>query len=69
MTGDGSLTTPNATQEYLRELHDAYADKLNRVLEEGRDDLVPALVDAYEDEALEAITMSEPPTGSAGVSR
>ncbi len=63
------MSKPRDTKQYLRELHESYSDKLNRVLEEGRDDLVRAIVDAYEDEALQAITMSEPPTGSSGVPR
>lgn len=40
---------------YLRELHEAYIDKVNRLVAEDREDLIPEAVDAYAEEALRAI--------------
>ena len=45
--------------EDLRRLHDHYAWEVNAALEEGRDDLVEPLVEAYTDEALLVILRHE----------
>ena len=39
----------------LRELHDAYADRVNRLVEEGREDLALEVADAYTEEAIRLI--------------
>jgi hypothetical protein len=36
----------------LRDLHEVYADAVNRAIAENRDDLVRQLVSEYDDEAL-----------------
>jgi hypothetical protein len=51
-----SLPASPDIASYLHELHDSYVEKVNLAVEEGRDDLIPGLVDAYFDEALRAIT-------------
>jgi hypothetical protein len=51
--------SPDITS-YLHELHEGYVEKVNLAVEEGRDDLIPGLVDAYFDEALRAITAADP---------
>jgi hypothetical protein len=43
----------------LRDLHDSYADRVNRLLEEGREDLALEVADAYTEEALRLIVASE----------
>jgi len=55
------MSTPGDISQYLRELHEQYVDKVNRVLEEGQEDLARELADAYTDEALRAIAASETP--------
>jgi hypothetical protein len=42
----------------LRELHDAYADRVNRLVEEGREDLALEVADAYTEEAIRLIAAS-----------
>jgi hypothetical protein len=54
------LPTPDTDTERLRRLHDAYVEKVNLVLEEGREDLVPTLVESYDDEALRILTTVQP---------
>ena len=39
----------------LEELHAEYTFRVNSAVDESREDLIPALVDAYTDEALELI--------------
>jgi hypothetical protein len=51
-----SLPVSPDTTRYLHELHESYVEKVNLAVEEGREDLIPGLVDAYFDEALRAIT-------------
>jgi hypothetical protein len=50
------VPTPEDLSRQLRDLHDAYVDKVNRLVAEGREDLIQELVDAYSDEALAAMT-------------
>jgi predicted AAA+ superfamily ATPase len=52
VSGDG-------TSRRLRELHESYADRVNRLLEVGREDLAMELADAYAEEALRLIVASE----------
>ena len=42
--------------DHLRQLHDEYVFRLNSALQEGRDDLVGPLADAYTDDALRILT-------------
>jgi hypothetical protein len=42
--------------ERLSALHDSYVDRINSVLEQGREDLAMDLSDTYTDEALRIIT-------------
>jgi hypothetical protein len=46
------LSASPDTTRYLHELHESYVEKVNLAVEEGREDLIPGLVDAYFDEAL-----------------
>jgi hypothetical protein len=50
------VSTPEDLSRHLRDLHDAYVDKVNRLVAEGREDLIQELVDAYSDEALAAMS-------------
>ena len=43
----------------LRDLHDSYADRVNRLLEEDREDLAMELADVYTDEAYRRIVACE----------
>jgi hypothetical protein len=43
----------------LRDLHESYADRVNRLLEEDREDLAMEVADAYTDEAFRLIVASE----------
>jgi hypothetical protein len=56
------VPTPEDLSRHLRDLHDAYVDKVNRLVAEGREDLIQELVDAYSDEALAAMTGSAAPS-------
>ena len=47
--------------DLLRELHDAYAWKVNAAVAEGRMDLVRELADEYTDEALQLMTTHRSP--------
>jgi hypothetical protein len=49
------LSTPRDLSQYLRDLHDAYVDKVNRLVAEDREDLIQEVVDTYAEEALQAI--------------
>ena len=40
----------------LRELHEVYADAVNRAVAEDRDDLVQELVSQYDEEALKLMS-------------
>lgn len=50
------MPAPDDLSRYLRELHDDYVDKINRLVAENREDLIQGLVDAYTEEALAAMT-------------
>jgi hypothetical protein len=50
------VPAPDDLSRYLRELHDDYVDKINRLVAENREDLIQGLVDAYTEEALAAMT-------------
>jgi hypothetical protein len=47
-----------AISQRLRELHDSYADRVNRLVEEGREDLALEVADAYTEEAIRLIVAS-----------
>ena len=48
--------TPDATFTRLRELHQAYVEKVHLLVAEDREDLIPEAISAYADEALREIT-------------
>jgi|Tabmets5t2r1_1033131.scaffolds.fasta_scaffold31128_2 hypothetical protein len=48
--------TPDATYTRLRELHQAYVEKVHLLVAEDREDLIPDAISAYADEALREIT-------------
>ncbi len=50
------MITPHARPVCLGCLHQDYAEKVNRLVAEDREDLIPEAVAAYVDEALHAIT-------------
>ena len=50
------MTIPDATFLRLRALHQEYAEKVNQLVAEDREDLIPEAVATYADEALGAIT-------------
>lgn len=50
------MPMPDATFVRLRTLHQEYAEKVNRLVAEDREDLIPEAVATYADEALGAIT-------------
>lgn len=49
------MTIPDATFVRLRALHQEYAEKVNQLVEEDREDLIPEAVATYADEALGAV--------------
>ena len=49
------MSAPRDLSQYLRDLHDAYVDKVNRLVAEDREELIQEVVDAYAEEALQAI--------------
>jgi N-formylglutamate amidohydrolase len=53
------LSSPDDISQRLRDLHESYADRVNRLLEEDRDDLAMEVADAYTDEAFRLIVASE----------
>jgi hypothetical protein len=57
------VPTPDDLSRHLRDLHDAYVDKVNRLIAENREDLIQGLVDTYAEEALAAMTGSASSTG------
>jgi hypothetical protein len=46
------VSTPEELSGRLRDLHDAYVDKINRLVAQDREDLIQELTDAYTEEAL-----------------
>jgi uncharacterized protein (UPF0335 family) len=42
----------------LRELHDSYVERVNRLIEEDREDLALEVADAYTEEAIRLIVTS-----------
>ena len=46
----------SAISDHLRRLHDGYVFLVNCAIEEGRDDEVRRLADAYPDDALRVLT-------------
>ena len=53
------MSSPDDISQQLRDLHESYADRVNRLLEEDRDDLATEVADAYTDEAFRLIVASE----------
>ena len=52
------MPTPPTITEQLHELHEDYAGRVNRLVAEGREDLVRELADGYTEEALRLIVAS-----------
>jgi hypothetical protein len=52
------LPTPPTIAEQLLELHEDYADRVNCLVAEDREDLVRQLADGYTEEALRLIVAS-----------
>ena len=50
-----TMTIPDATFMRLRALHQEYAQKVNQLVAEDREDLLSEAAATYADEALEAI--------------
>jgi hypothetical protein len=50
-----TMTIPDATFVRLRALHQEYAEKVNQLVEEDREDLIPEAVATYAESALGAI--------------
>ncbi|TQS40910.1 hypothetical protein [Cryptosporangium phraense] len=48
------MPTAPSIEQYLQELHDDYASRINEAVAEDRDDLAWQLADAYTNEALRA---------------
>jgi hypothetical protein len=53
------LSSSDDISQQLRDLHESYADRVNRLLEEGREDLAMEIADTYTDEAFRLIVASE----------
>ena len=53
------MSSPDDISQQLRDLYESYADRVNRLLEEDRDDLATEVADAYTDEAFRLIVASE----------
>jgi hypothetical protein len=53
------LPTPPTIAEQLHELHEDYADRVNRLVAEDREDLVRELADRFTEEALRLIVASQ----------
>ena len=49
----------DATYLRLRDLHQEYAEKVNRLVAEDREDLIPDAVATYADEALHELTAAK----------
>ncbi len=52
------MPTPPTIAEQLHELHEDYADRVNRLVAEDREDLVRELADQFTEEALRLILAS-----------
>jgi hypothetical protein len=52
----GAVPADDVLTLRLRRLHDMHVEKVNQAVDEGREDLVRELSDAYADQALRAIT-------------
>jgi hypothetical protein len=53
------MSIADATYVRLRALHLEYAEKVNRLVAEDREDLIPEAVASYADEALHEITAAK----------
>ena len=49
------MPTPDATFTRLQDLHRHYVEKVNHLVAEDREDLIPEAISAYADEALREI--------------
>jgi hypothetical protein len=53
------MPTPDATFLRLQDLHRDYVEKVNRLVAEDREDLIPEAISSYADEALREITTAK----------
>ena len=53
------MPTPDTTFTRLRDLHHDYVERVNRLVAEDREDLIPEAINAYADEALREITAAK----------
>jgi hypothetical protein len=53
------MSTPDATFMRLQDLHRNYVEKVNRLVAEDREDLIPEAISTYADEALHEITTAK----------
>jgi hypothetical protein len=53
------MSVPDATFLRLRALHQEYTEKVNRLVAEDREDLIPDAVATYAEEALHEITAAK----------
>jgi hypothetical protein len=53
-----TMRTPDSTFARLRDLHHDYVERVNRLVAEDREDLIPNAISDYADEALHEITAS-----------
>jgi hypothetical protein len=53
------MPTPDTTFTRLRDLHHDYVERVNRLVAEDREDLIPGAITDYADEALREITAAK----------
>jgi phage shock protein A len=54
------MSAPDSTSKRLEYLREAYVDKVNAALEQGREDLAAELADDYLDEVRNALEVARP---------
>ena len=53
------MPTPETTFTRLRDLHHAYIERVNRLVAEDREDLIPDAITDYADEALRELAAAK----------
>jgi hypothetical protein len=53
------MPTTDTTFTRLRDLHHGYVERVNRLVAEDREDLIPDAINDYADEALREITAAK----------
>jgi hypothetical protein len=54
-----TMPAPETTFARLRDLHHHYVERVNRLVAEDREDLIPDAITDYADEALREITAAK----------